>query len=358
MPPAATDVDIDESTMKSQDFRDEAWLIALPGAFGGVISWVMSMARVEARLVGLWVDLPLFAVLGAAAGLTFVILLSNTRRDDAIRVVVLSFLAGLAWQPIISGGIGLVSGQEETELGEHVEVFRELQEVVSSREAAQTTDQKAEAEAVASFVLDRVPDAADLRPSIRSTLSALYADLADQLPDTQANAVRDQLARRGFEVREASAGGRRRELFDKAVEEYVPNRLEVPDPSTLETVEALAPARAVAGGSTGAIVHVPIVYGDEHIIDVTSAEADLVAALYDGFGNLVDADDDSGRRSQSPSHGRPGSGSVLSPSVGVYRGDRAKLHRASASLVSCYRTLVLEGSGLCPVVRFTARRGS
>lgn len=123
--------------MKLQDLKDELWFIATPGAAGGVISWVLSSQRVDARLVGPWVDLLLFAVLGSAASLTFVVLLSNTNRADTIRVVVLSFLAGLAWQPIISGGMNLVAGQEEVaSLSRHIEAFGDLQEVVGGRARA------------------------------------------------------------------------------------------------------------------------------------------------------------------------------------------------------------------------------
>ncbi len=140
-------------------------------------------------------------MLGGVAGLTFIVVLSNTDRSDATRIVVLSFLAGLAWQPIINAGVSLVSGQEEQrQLTDHVEAVTQLTSANASRALAASTDEKTAGEAQQDLALASVPDASSLRPALRNALGALYSGVADDLPEDGAEALRETLGQQGIPV--------------------------------------------------------------------------------------------------------------------------------------------------------------
>lgn len=80
--------------------------IALPGAIGGLVTWLLDLYPQQ---FGIFKD-PLFGsllsmTLGAAAGLTAIVVLTNSDRNDKPRLVTLSFLAGIVWISILPAGL-------------------------------------------------------------------------------------------------------------------------------------------------------------------------------------------------------------------------------------------------------------
>jgi hypothetical protein len=90
------------------------------GALGGLLGWaVMRWDGVPPRF-GTWLDAPFSTVLGCAAALIFVFLVSNTDRKDHPRFISLALLAGLAWRPSLDAGLAIIEKRNELQQNQAV----------------------------------------------------------------------------------------------------------------------------------------------------------------------------------------------------------------------------------------------
>lgn len=83
------------------------------GALGGLLGWVVMRWDGVPPRFGTWLDAPFSTVLGCAAALIFVFLVSNTDRKDHPRFISLALLAGLAWRPSLDAGLAIIEKRNE-----------------------------------------------------------------------------------------------------------------------------------------------------------------------------------------------------------------------------------------------------
>lgn len=92
------------------------YLVAIPGALGGSVGWLMGLGfQAEIFRGAVW-DLLIAIILGAVSGFVLVVVLTNTNRNDMLRLVTLSFLAGWVHQPILEQGVEAIGGGSVREL--------------------------------------------------------------------------------------------------------------------------------------------------------------------------------------------------------------------------------------------------
>ncbi len=101
---------------KRVDLGNVEWrvfgLVCLFGGFGGLLSWVYSLATGETLLITpSWSAAPAAIVLGIGASIIGVYLLANSDIQAVIRCLAFAALCGFAWKPIYDGGAALIQQQ-------------------------------------------------------------------------------------------------------------------------------------------------------------------------------------------------------------------------------------------------------
>jgi len=86
------------------------YLVAIPGALGGTIGWLMGLGFEAETFTGEFWNWLIAVILGAVSGFVLVVVLTNTNRSDMLRLVTLSFLAGWVHQPILEQGVEAIGG--------------------------------------------------------------------------------------------------------------------------------------------------------------------------------------------------------------------------------------------------------
>ena len=74
------------------------------GCVGGLLIWLVNVRDGQDPKVNQLVDPFISSVLGGAASVIFVYLISNTDRSDNNRLMTLALLSGLCWEPVLEAG--------------------------------------------------------------------------------------------------------------------------------------------------------------------------------------------------------------------------------------------------------------
>jgi hypothetical protein len=188
--------------------------VATSGAFGGLLSWLLGIRAGSSPLVHPFADPFVAVALGVAAALGFVYVVANTARDDLARLIGLSILAGLSWEPALDAGTAVVKGrQEERRVAEATsavsDAARLSAKVASSPETERLTAalaEKLDEAARHASSVESISALEDLRRAAAPTLQSL-PEPAREDPEVRGAAARLNAAlSRGVVVRPPREG--------------------------------------------------------------------------------------------------------------------------------------------------------
>ena len=284
--------------------------IALPGAIGGLVIRLLEVYPKQFSVFqGLIGGSILSMILGAAAALTAIVVLTNTERADKARLVTLSFLAGIVWISILPAGLERLGATSPFSFDES---FGRIESVVAAG-AAVSKDLDEDAKKRALEEVDR--SVINFLNLARETsfqnemVSALFRRIHETLTGTAQTSVIDALSRQGFSEDDLDpppapdspgdfpwplsavfAEGR---LFENPLERKIPNRI---DRTEIADITDITLAQKYTHEIAADIAWFGLEVPEEAQYDIRvegSSRADLVAVLYDSRGIIVAANDDS-----------------------------------------------------------------
>ena len=233
--------------------------VLVGGAIGGFASTLLPPIGDSPIVTG-----PLASTfLGALAALLFVVVVSNTDRSDTVRLLAISVVAGITWQPTI---LGLREAQRNAILNEDIaslaKTVTTLQEIPSFTRPEDEI-QKIEYLSTVDAVLD------DATESVRNVTT----ETAQTTASTILTSAFD-LYRGGSELVQVSG---------EVDIDFSPTLHVLPDPQDVELVLTLNDQLTVEEqGNTDVFVRIDIPESARYTVAVTSNEdrADLVAAIH------------------------------------------------------------------------------
>lgn len=272
--------------------RPDICAITLPGACGGIVGCLLAPKDGPYECPGL----VLAGILGVFSGIVLVGIITNTNRQDLLRLVGLTFLGGIAWPVIIVQALGTLLNEApgdqsrlaETLLGRASQIekndapSREAVEEAASTLAESLPDTEPQRTAVIEDIIWRLNALEEYQR--RVTIDALLEDNIFGLDDNQAQ----ELA----ELRDAPSRSER--VFEDPIERIVLNHLMDEPGNFEELLESNGTLVTDENGSVG----VRVAIASRYEFWTTSSDRDMVAALYSTEntenGSLLSVDDDSG----------------------------------------------------------------
>ena len=201
--------------------------------------------------------------LGALAALLFVVVISNTDRSDTVRLLAVSVVAGITWQPTI---LGLREAQRNTILNRDITSLAETATTLQRIASPTRPEDEAQKDEYLSTVDAVLDNAAVFARNVtteaaQTTASAIFTSALDS-------------HRGGWELAQVAG--------DLDID-IAPTLHILPDPQDVELVLTLDSRLAVEDqGSTDVFVRIDIPEPARYTVAVTSDEgrADLVAAIH------------------------------------------------------------------------------
>ena len=270
--------------------------VALPGAAGGFITYQLGNSLNAEIMQRMYPGISISMVLGALAGMIFVVVLTNVDKTDTPRLIALAFLSGFAYPPILEAGLtnlGVNAGniltrvQVATNQKENVEIAA-LQAAGKQEDEGST----ANLDALSMEVNNLADSLLQLNERERAgILEPLLEELQERLdPEQEAlvlSRIEDALSQSNIEISDYFASD------EEADGAYLPDPLSRL-PRRLES-ELIAESSVTIGNNRFNVHWIPvnISYASQYEIRVTSnGEGDLVAGIYDAVSLRLLAEND------------------------------------------------------------------
>ena len=292
--------------------------IALPGAIGGLTIKLLGVYPEQYPIFReLFLGSILSMVMGAAAGLVLVVILTNSDRSDKARLVTLSFLAGIVWTSVVPAGLEVLGVQatpfnlnssigsidsvvaagarvsKDLDEGETGRAIHDVNQSVRTfldraRETPEFQDQ------MIGVLVERVREnlSGRAQESVLMALRSANVDIPDPTSDTSEDYMDDDSLPLDLPVPETI-------LFENLLERILPNRIEISENEDLQQLGLGDTQLAVDIDGMDGLFNVYVPAMGRYVISAESvAQSDLVATLYGRDGIVVTADDDSGENLQ------------------------------------------------------------
>ena len=300
-------------------------LVAFFGAIGGILAWAIVLWRDQPPHLGVFLDAPVSLVLGAGASVVFVFLISNTDRTDRGRLIALALVAGVFWEPVWEASKALIDREnEQSQQQSAVDATQKAAELAANLPFLPESEQ-AKILAKIRLELQKAEQAARKIDSVTGfkklqTASEQLLAKKEILPQREFRtllAALDPIPGSNFmhymSTGAIAAAGA--PLFSTPARPIVPQLISSSELPQEDEIVTLPHGDATTSQKpTTKIVWFRISISDLSLVtvEVTSANTDLVAAIYEksSFG-LVEYVDDSGRNRNPKLHIRLKAGDYL-----------------------------------------------